>query len=238
MEHHQKPPTTDDIEAAPSATAEEELRERLRSLHVFDCQLPEFDPDSVPTKPIELVRSWLIGAIDADAREPHAMTLSTVDPDGRPSSRVLILKGLSDERLQFASSRGSRKGRELSATPWAAANFYWPELGRQVRLTGRVVDGGPDDGARDFLARGLESRVESLTGRQSEVLRDCADLDAALDEARARLRRDPVLVPDHWALYQLEPNEIEFWQADRDRRHIRLRYTLDDGHWTRSLLWP
>lgn len=66
MEHHQKPPTTD-IEAAPSATAEEELRERLRSLHVFDCQLPEFDPESVPTKPIELVRSWLIGAIDADA---------------------------------------------------------------------------------------------------------------------------------------------------------------------------
>ncbi len=237
MHHHPKPTATY-TEGEQSATAEEELRDRLRSLRVFDCELPGFDTDSAPDQPIDLFRTWLIDAIDADVREPHAMTLSTVDADRRPSSRVLILKGLSGGRLQFASSRGSRKGRQLSATPWAAASFYWPQLGRQVRLAGRVFDGGPADAARDFLARPLESRVESLTGRQSEMLPDRADLDAMLTEARIRLLGEPSLVPDHWVLYQLEPDEVEFWQADRDRRHIRLRYALAKEHWTRSLLWP
>ncbi len=217
---------------------DDDLRERLRSLPVFDCELPAFHTGGAPENPIELFRSWLIEAIDAGVREPHAMTLSTVDAARRPSSRVLILKGLSNGRLQFASSRTSRKGRELSATPWAAASFYWRELGRQVRLQGRVLDGGRGDAARDFLARSLPSEAESLGGHQSERLEDCAQLDAALDEARAQLLADPGLVPDHWTLYQLQPDGVEFWQADRDRRHIRLRYTLRNEKWTRSLLWP
>ncbi len=126
---------------------DDELQERLRSLRVFDCELPAFDIGGAPEHPIELFRSWLIEAITAGVREPHAMTLSTVDADRRPSSRVLILKGLSSGALQFASSRTSRKGRELSATLQAAAGFYWRELGRQVRLTGQVLDRGRDAAA-------------------------------------------------------------------------------------------
>jgi pyridoxamine 5'-phosphate oxidase len=166
------------------------------------------------------------------------MTLCTVDADRRPNSRVLILKGLADGRWEFATSRTSRKGRELASTPWAAANFYWSEVGRQVRLRGRVLDGGPAEAARDFLERGQESRAESLVGHQSETLADPADLDAALDEARSRVASDPGLVPDHWALFQLVPDEVEFWQADRQRRHVRLRYELSGQRWTRRLLWP
>ena len=214
------------------------LRLRLRGLRVFEGELPVFDTDQAPTHPAELFLQWLLGAIDAGVREPHTMTLCTVDADGRPNSRVLLLKGLADGRFEFATSRASRKGRELAATPAAAANFYWPEMGRQVRLRGYVRDGGPAEAARDFLARAEESRAESLLGRQSEVLDDPADLDVALTEAREQVAGDPELVPEHWTLYQLVPDQVEFWQANRERRHVRLRYELVESRWRRVLLWP
>jgi pyridoxamine 5'-phosphate oxidase len=205
---------------------------------VFDGALPAFDVARAPEQPAELFLGWLIEAIDAGAREPHAMTLSTVDGEGRPSSRVLILKGLADGQWQFATSRASRKGEELDRVPWAAANFYWPELGRQVRVRGRVLDAGPEEAARDFLARPVGSRAESLVGHQSQVLSDAGELDTALEEARARVAAHPELVPEHWALFSLVPDEVEFWQADADRRHTRLRYRCGRGRWDRQLLWP
>jgi pyridoxamine 5'-phosphate oxidase len=214
------------------------LRRRLRSLRVFEGKLPEFDTEEAPEHPAELFSQWLLAAIAAAVREPHAMTLCTVDAEGRPSSRVLLLKGLNDGRFEFATSRVSRKGHELAGTPAAGANFYWPEMGRQVRLRGHVLDGGPAEAARDFLARAEESRAESLLGRQSQVLDDPADLDAALTHAREQVSADPKLVPDHWALYQLVPDEVEFWQANRERRHVRLRYALLEGRWRRVRLWP
>src|SRR5260370_10728400 len=129
------------------------LRRRLRALPVFEGELPSFDSEEAPAHPAELFLGWLLEAIAAGVPEPHAMTLSTVDAHGRPSSRVLILKGLGDGRWEFATSRDSRKGRELAAAPWAAANFYWSKVGRQVRLRGRVLDAGPEAAARDFLSR-------------------------------------------------------------------------------------
>jgi pyridoxamine 5'-phosphate oxidase len=216
----------------------DELRGRLRTLRVFDGALPIFRTEDAPEDPAELFLTWLLEAIDGGVREPHAMTLATVDADGRPSSRVLLLKGLADGQWQFATSRNSRKGRELAVTPWAAASFYWSELGRQVRLRGRVLDAGAELAARDFLARPDASRAESLLGHQSQVLRDPADLDAGLEEARGRVLAEPDLVPAHWALYRLIPDEAEFWQADAHRRHTRLRYRLAGTRWRSELLWP
>jgi pyridoxamine 5'-phosphate oxidase len=221
-----------------STSRDDEIRARLRSLAVFSGELPVFDVQQAPAHPALLFWRWLAEAIDADVREPHAMTLSTIDAQGRPTARVLILKGLDDGRWQFASSRTSRKGIELAATPWAAATFYWSELGRQVRLRGRVLDAGVEAGARDFLARSEGSRAETLAGNQSQVLPAAGDLDAALEDARARIAADPQLTAEDWALYHLIPDEIEFWQADRDRRHVRLRYLLHDTAWKRDVLWP
>ena len=205
---------------------------------MFEGVQARFDPDAAPDHPAELFLEWLIGAIEGGVREPHAMTLATVDGEGRPSSRVLILKGLMDGRWQFASSRNSRKGTDLAGRPWAAASFYWSELGRQVRLRGRVLDAGSDAAARDFLARPTGSRAASLVGNQSQPLHYPADLNAALEDAQAHLSDDPELVPEHWTVYHLVPDEIEFWQADRERRHVRLRYSLSGSQWTRQLLWP
>jgi pyridoxamine 5'-phosphate oxidase len=207
-------------------------------LRVFAGALPAFETASAPEHPAELFLGWLLEAIEADVREPHAMTLSTVDPEGRPTSRVLILKGLADGQWQFATSRTSRKGRELEHSPWAAACFYWPELGRQVRLRGRVLDAGREEAARDFLARPEGSRAESLVGHQSEILDDPADLDVAIEQALAQVSADAHAVPEHWALYGLLPDEVEFWQADAGRRHTRLRYELAGTRWDRRLLWP
>lgn len=166
------------------------------------------------------------------------MVLSTVDGDGRPSSRVLLLKDVSDGRWEFATSRSSRKGRELERSPWAAINFHWPGTGRQVRLRGRVLDAGPEAAARDYLARPQTSRAASWIGRQSEELVDRAELDSVARQAEERVAADPDSVPEDWAVYQLIADEVEFWQADRDRRHLRLSFRLSGGRWRRQLLWP
>lgn len=214
------------------------LRRRLRQLAVFDVALPPFDPGAAPSRPEELFASWLVEAIDAGVQEPHAMVLSTVDRDGRPDSRTLILKGLADGGWEFASSRASRKGQELEANPWAAAVFHWREQGRQVRLRGRVLDAGAQASARDFLARSPAARAETLAGSQSMPLHDPAEVAAAAAEAAEALAAEPGLVPDHWALFRLLPDELEFWQASPDRRHVRLQYRLLDGAWQRRRLWP
>ncbi|HEY4277974.1 MAG TPA: pyridoxal 5'-phosphate synthase [Conexibacter sp.] len=214
------------------------LRARLRALEVFDVEMPAFDPSRAPSRPEALFAEWLVSAIDAGVREPHAMVLSTVDAEGRPSARTLILKGLADGGWEFATSSTSRKGRELTANPWAAATFHWREQGRQVRLRGRVLGAGAEASARDYLARPLGSRAETLAGNQSAILDDPADVEAAVERARDELAADPALVPEHWGLYRLLPDEVEFWQADAERRHIRLTYRLTGGAWQRHRLWP
>lgn len=211
---------------------------RLRKLHVFQGDLAHFEVSEAPAHPAELFLRWITEAIDANVREPHAMTLSTVDRDGRPSSRVLILKGLSDGRWEFASSRRSRKGAELDANSWAALSFYWLQIGRQVRVRGRVLEAGPERSAVDFLARSSCARAEALAGTQSAVLSDPTDLDAALREASELIEGDPRIVSEDWVLYGLAADEVEFWQAHRERRHVRLRYLLRDGVWLREQLWP
>ncbi len=215
-----------------------DLRDKLRGLRVFDLELPRFDPESAPEIPDQLFALWLGHAVEAGVRDPHAMTLCTVDASGHPNSRMLILRRLAECRWGFASSRASRKGMELKQQPWAALNFYWREVGRQVRVRGRIVDAGAEEAARDFLARSAASRAESWAGNQSQVLNAAEELEASFDETRERIAAEPDAVPEHWARYDLLADEVEFWQADPDRRHIRLSYQLRAGAWARQRLWP
>lgn len=210
----------------------------LRGLPSLAGPLPSFDPDSAPADPDELFERWLAEAVDAGVVEPHAMTLSTVDPTGRPSARVLILKYLRDGHWAFASGAGSRKGKELANAPWAALTFYWPVFGRQVRVRGAVEVAAADESAADFLARSAGARGGALVGRQSEPLADLTERDRVLDEATARAAADPTLVAPEWTVYRVVADEVEFWQGEEDRRHIRVRYTRAGDAWERALLWP
>jgi pyridoxamine 5'-phosphate oxidase len=215
-----------------------DFRAFLRSLPVFAGELPVFDPAAAPSGPVALFRSWLVEAAEAGVREPHAMTLSTTDPDGTPSARVLILKNVDEHGWQFAAHSASPKGQALLARPAAALTFHWPAQARQIRVRGPVTPEPPATSAADFLARPPASRAEASIGRQSQILHDPADLATAAEQARHRIEDRPGLVVPEWTLYTLSPTEVEFWQGDPGRRHTRLRYTRTPPTWRRDLLWP
>ncbi|GAA2747060.1 pyridoxal 5'-phosphate synthase [Kitasatospora cinereorecta] len=215
-----------------------ELRQLLREIEVFAGELPDFDPVLTPDDPVELFTQWLHHALRSGVREPHATTLATVDAEGRPAARVLILKDVGDRGWQFASDAASPKGRDLTARPYAALTFYWAPLARQVRVRGPVAPEPPEACTADFLARGTGARAESLLGRQSQPLADLDERDTAVAASLARLEREPELVSPTWTLYTLRPDSVEFWQGDRQRRHLRLAYRPTADGWHKQLLWP
>ncbi|WP_129842204.1 pyridoxal 5'-phosphate synthase [Streptomyces sp. RFCAC02] len=215
-------------------------REWLRGIEVFTGPLAEFDPDGAPGEPVALFLAWLREAVGAGAPAPHAATLSTVGEDGMPDARVLIVKNVDAGGWQFASHADSPKGRQVAGRPAAALTFFWPLLGRQVRVRGTVSAESAAASAADLLARSPSARAEALIGRQSDRLASRAEHDRAIGQALARIESDPALVAPAWTLYTLTPLAVEFWQADDGRSHTRLRYERSGpaAAWERHLLWP
>ncbi|MBB5939634.1 pyridoxine/pyridoxamine 5'-phosphate oxidase [Streptomyces zagrosensis] len=214
------------------------FREVLRTLRVWEDPLPHFAPEAAPAEPLPLFQRWLGEAASAGVREPHTMTLATADTDGHPSTRVVMLHDADEHGWHFASHRTSRKGRELAARPYAALGFYWPAVARQVRIAGRVTAAGPQESAADLHRRSPGALAAALVGRQSEVLGSYEELAQASSAAWERARREPGAPVATWTLYVLEPAEVEFFQGDERRRHVRLRYRATDDGWSRELLWP
>jgi pyridoxamine 5'-phosphate oxidase len=210
----------------------------LRSLPSFPHDLPPFSVALAPEDPIELFADWLSQAVDAGVLAPHAMTLSTSGPDGVVTARTLILKDIDERGWVFASRDDGAKARDLGANPFAALTFFWPALGRQVRVTGPVRQLSQADGEADFLARPEESRAAAFVGHQSEPLSSRDEYAAAYADAVARLAENPSLVARSWNTWAVAADSVEFWQASPDRAHIRLRYRLHGRTWDRGLLWP
>lgn len=215
-----------------------DAREYLRDLPVFAGDLPGFEPAATPADPVTCFQGWLVAAVAAGVREPHAMTLSTIGEDGIPSARVLLLKNVDADGWQFAVHGASPKGRELAAAGVAALTFYWPHQARQVRVRGTVRAESAERSAADFLARSEGSRASAMNGLQSTPLDDRSFVDIAAKQALERLAREPGLVVSEWILYTLQAEHVEFWQGDKDRKHARVRYERDGGGWTKQLLWP
>lgn len=226
------------MSARAGSVSVQDLRQLLRGLEVFAGELPVFDPSEAPDTPAELFTEWLLAAVEAGVREPHAMTVSTAGADGNPTARTLILKGLGPDGWQFASDSGSVKARNLAERPYAALTFYWSPLARQIRVRGPVAPESPEDSAADFLARSAGARAEALLGRQSRPLADLAERDTAVKESLARLEAEPDLVAPGWTLHSLRPESVEFWQGDKERRHTRLTYVRSGEGWVKQLLWP
>ncbi|GIW30065.1 MAG: pyridoxine/pyridoxamine 5'-phosphate oxidase [Meiothermus sp.] len=188
--------------------------------------------------PFRQLERWLTEALEAQLYEPHGMTLSTVGPDGRPSSRVVLLRGLDERGLVFFSNYQSRKGRELEANPWACVNFWWPPLERQVRVEGRVEKVEPELSDAYFASRPYDSQIGSAASPQSQVIASREVLEQRVAELRARY---PTTVPRpaHWGGYRLKPDTFEFWQGRPSRLHDRLVYRLQpDGSWRIERLAP
>ena len=216
------------------------MRDRLRALPSLNGSYPAFDTDAAPQDPRELFVEWLEAAIAAGIDEAHAMTLSTVDREGHSDARVLILKDIDKDGWHFATMRTTPKGRQIYANPHVALTFYWPKLGRQVRVRGVALDVGQAARDADFRARTFEARARGMVGRQSEVLVSEKELADSVAEETLRLQEDPSAVPANWGVYVVHPQEVEFWQADHERLHTRLRYRQPEGgsRWIRERLWP
>jgi pyridoxamine 5'-phosphate oxidase len=197
--------------------------------------LEESDADSDPFAQFEL---WLRAAFENESGEPNAMTIATATRDGRPSSRVVLLRGFDDRGFTFYTNYESRKARELAENPQAALVFYWGTLQRQVRVTGGVAKLPAEESAAYFERRPRGSRVGAWASPQSRIISGRAELDARVAEVEDEFLDKDVPLPPFWGGYRIMPDTIEFWQGRPDRLHDRLRYTRSDDGWVIERLAP
>ncbi len=197
------------------------------------------DYDNPPAEPVAQVDAWLAEAAGTAVRNPHAMTLATVDPDGKPSARTVLLKGFDAHGAVFYTNRNSRKGRALAAHPRAALLLHWDSLMRQVAIEGGVTQ--VDDAESDayFATRPRGAQLGAWVSRQSEPVESRAVLEAEIEAMTRRFEGGPVPRPPHWSGYRVALEWIELWQGRIDRLHDRLVYTRDEnGAWTTRRLSP
>jgi pyridoxamine 5'-phosphate oxidase len=191
----------------------------------------DVDPD-----PLRQFAAWFDDAAAAGVAMPEAMALATATPEGRPSVRMVLLKGFDERGFAFYTGYDSRKGRELAENPRAALLFHWP--GRQVRIEGRVERLPAADSDAYFASRPRASRLSAIASRQSDVVAGREELEARVAELAETFATSEPPRPDRWGGYRLVPETFELWQHRDDRLHDRLRYRRDGGRWLIERLAP
>jgi len=197
----------------------------------------ELDESSSAGEPWRQFSDWLDQAMAAKVPEPNAMTLATVGPDGRPSTRVVLIKGFDASGIVWYTNYESRKGRELAGNPHAALQFHWVELERVVRIEGTVKKVSEEESDAYFRSRPLDSRLGAWASPQSQAITSRAVLVANAAKAAAQHGLNPPR-PPHWGGYRLLPDRWEFWQGRKSRLHDRLSYRHVEGQWIRERLAP
>jgi pyridoxamine 5'-phosphate oxidase len=194
------------------------------------------DESDLQPDPLRQFESWFREAREA-VPFPESMALATADPSGAPSARMVLLKGFDERGFVFHTNYGSRKGREVEANPRAALLFHWRELGRQVRVEGTVERTSREDSDAYYRTRPVGARRSAWASPQSRPVTDRAELEARVEEARARFGDDPPL-PDEWGGLRVVPTAYEFWVHEDDRLHDRFRFERDGDGWRIQRLGP
>jgi pyridoxamine 5'-phosphate oxidase len=194
--------------------------------------------NNVNHNPFHQLRSWLDEAIESQIYEPTAMNLATVDKDNKPSSRIVLLKGLSETGLVFFTNYESKKGMDLFYNPSAALLFFWPELERQIRVEGKVEKASAEESDVYFKSRPFGSQVGASISPQSQVIQSREVLEKSKIEFQKKFEGKEVPRPANWGGYVLIPDMFEFWQGRESRLHDRLRFTIVDGGWKIERLAP
>lgn len=198
----------------------------------------ELDESAAHDAPMHQFTAWLEEAVRAKVPEPNAMTVATVGPDGRPSTRVVLIKGYDERGITWFTNYESRKGRELAAHPKAALQFHWVELERVVRIEGRVERVAGQESDEYYATRPLASRIGAWASEQSRPIASRAVLVTRAAEFGLKFGMSPPR-PPHWGGFRLQPDYWEFWQGRPSRLHDRLAYSLQpDGRWHRERLAP
>lgn len=204
----------------------------------LDYQKGGVDESHLHPDPIHQFQHWLQEALRAGLREPYAMTLSTATSDGRPSARIVLLRGADEHGFRFFTNYASRKGVELAANHHAALLFYWAELERQVRVEGVIETTNETISDTYFHQRPRESQIAAVASEQSQVLPNRQALEERYRELVALFEGREVPRPSHWGGYVLHPHTLEFWQGRPSRLHDRLRYRRADEKWIIERLAP
>jgi len=221
--------------AAPAGTAS--AGERVADLRK-DYGRAVLDEREVADDPIVQFTRWFEEALKAEVNEPNAMSVSTVDERGRPSSRIVLIKQFDARGFTWYTNYESQKGRQLNGNPFAAMLFFWSELERQVRIEGKVERTSAEESDKYFNSRPLKSRLSAIASHQSAPIANRADLEHNYEEVARQYDEAPQR-PQHWGGFRLVPERIEFWQGRRSRFHDRIVYTRqEDGSWTRQRLQP
>jgi pyridoxamine 5'-phosphate oxidase len=195
------------------------------------------DESTVSPDPVTEFARWFEEAVKAKVLEPNAMTLATVGDNGAPSARMVLLKGFDQRGFVFFTDYRSQKGIELSRNPRAALVFYWPELERQVRISGRTVTISREESEAYFRTRPRSSRISAWVSHQSQVIESRRALEEKVPELERRFP-DDVPLPPYWGGFRLDADMIEFWQGRESRLHDRIRYTREPGGWRLERLAP
>ena len=192
----------------------------------------------VAADPFLQFSGWLATTLESGNDLGNAMVLSTVDGDGMPSSRVMLLRDVSYGGLTFFTNYNSRKGKELEANPKASVLFFWPDQERQIRVQGTIEKLPPEESDKYFNSRPFESQVGAWASSQSEIVADRKELDQSYDRMLVSYKDGEVPRPQHWGGYVLVPAYFEFWQGRASRLHDRLCYRKENGKWVIARLMP
>ena len=189
--------------------------------------------------PIKQFANWFTTAIETGIGDVNAMSLATAGQDAKPSVRIVLLKSFDEDGFVFFTNYESEKGKQLEANPYAALGFYWIELDRQIRISGKVDKTSRKESQTYFRSRPVGSQLSAWASRQSAVLDGRRVLDARMEEMNERFADKRVPLPPHWGGYRLKPDNMEFWQGRSNRLHDRFRYTRQsDGSWLIERLAP
>jgi pyridoxamine 5'-phosphate oxidase len=211
--------------------------ERVASLRK-DYGQATLSENDVAVYPLEQFNAWFDQALKAEVNEPNAMSVATVDADGKPTSRIVLIKQFDARGFTWYTNYQSQKGRQLQANPHAALLFFWPELERQIRIEGKVERTSAEESDKYFHSRPLKSRLAAIASAQSMPIANRTALEDHYDAVAKQYGDEPPR-PLNWGGFRLVPERIEFWQGRRSRFHDRIVYTLQaNGSWTRERLQP